>query len=273
MKKTVIFMMLLSLMCACSKNLKVSTLEGTDIEYVCIASGDTIFGFSDNAEEKKHPAALFDAPDSLMAALGLQDGVASSVRAYIIKEERDASSTCVLIDAGLGEMANGQILNQLSELQLSPDMIEYVFLTHMHGDHIGGLISNGAAVFKNAELWLSADEFAFWNKEENTMQQVVFQAYANNVHLFNPGDELPLGIEGIAAPGHTPGHVAFRYGDVMIIGDAIHGWDLQNNYPEYSARYDMDKEQAVETRKALLKKCREEHLLIGGMHLPKAFEN
>lgn len=273
MKKTVIFMMLLSLMCACSKSPKVSTLEGTDIELVRVASDGTVFGLMDNAEERKHPAALFDAPDSLMAALGLQDGVASSVRAYIIKVNREASSGCVLIDAGLGEMANGQILNQLSELKLTPDMIEHIFLTHMHGDHIGGLISNGAAVFKNAELWLSADEFAFWNKEENALQQAVFQAYAGKVHLFNPGDELPLGIEGIAAPGHTPGHVAFRYGDVMIIGDAIHGWDLQNSYPEYCARFDMDKEQAVETRKALLEKCRKEHLLIGGMHLPKAFEN
>lgn len=271
MKKLAFFIMLTTLFAACSKYPMIHTYNNTDMDFVLVGLDGSISGIRDNADEKKHPATLFDAPDSLMQTLGLQDGVESSIRTYIVREQPPKSACCcVLIDAGLGEMVGGQLQNRLKDLKI--DTVNHILLTHMHGDHIGGLLSDGQPVFKHAQLWLSAKEYAFWMEGENPLQQAVMAAYADRLHLFCAGDSLPLGIEAIDAPGHTPGHVAFRYGSVMIIGDAIHGWDLQKDHPEYCARFDMDKEQAISTRKALLEKCREEHLLIAGMHLPSAFE-
>lgn len=226
-----------------------------------------IYGLQDNESDKKHPATLFDAPDSVIQALGLEEGIESSIRTYLVREKTE----CVLIDAGLGEMGHGQLLSLLQTIELTPDTIHHILLTHMHGDHIGGLMHDGEPIFKHAELWLSADEYAYWYSDENPMQKAVLDAYSDRLHLIHEGDDLPLNIKAIAAPGHTPGHLAYQYGHIVIIGDAIHGWDLQKDHPEYCARFDMDKEQAIATRKYLLEYSRDSNLVVAGMHMPEAF--
>lgn len=260
--------MLCALVSACSKYPKVQVEQVSGIEFVQVGADGFVYAIDDNADEKKHPASLFDAPDSLIEALGLQEGVESSVRSYLIK----AQDKYVLVDVGLGEKANGQLLNKMQELGISPDDIDFVLITHMHGDHIGGLLKDGEPVFRNAELEISADELSFWEEGENPQQQAVLDVYSERLVAFNPGDLMPCGIEAVALPGHTPGHVGFRFEKVMIIGDVIHGWDLQAAYPDYCARFDMDKEQSVATRKAVLEQCRKENLLIAGMHLKNSFE-
>lgn len=261
-----------SILAACMAALALTTCKNKvedyseRISFVQTQDG-TVYGLQDNEGDKKHPADLFDAPDSVIQMLGLEEGIESSIHTYIVCKD----NYYVLIDVGLGEMGHGQLLQNMQELGLEPDTIKQILITHMHGDHIGGLLSEGEPVFKQADLCISVDEYEFWNKEENQLQQAVLKAYAGRIVTFNEEDLLPLGIKAIAVPGHTPGHMAFQYGNVMIIGDAIHGWDLQKEHPEYCARFDMDKDSAIQSRKQLLDYCKTNKLFVGGMHMPKAF--
>lgn len=75
-------------------------------------------------------------------------------------------------------------------------------------------------------------------------------------------------VVAMEAVGHTPGHTVFQVGKLLIIGDLIHGAALQLEHPEICATYDMDKQEAIKTRKNLLQYARENGLVIAGMHLP-----
>ncbi len=82
------------------------------------------------------------------------------------------------------------------------------------------------------------------------------------------GESLPHGILTIDAVGHAPGHTAFQFGNLLIIGDLMHGYALQKDHPEINSNYDMDKEKSVESRKRIMRYARENELLMAGMHLP-----
>ena len=88
------------------------------------------------------------------------------------------------------------------------------------------------------------------------------------LHLFEFGDTLPGEVVAMEAIGHTPGHTAYQTGKLLIIGDLIHGAAVQLEHPEICATYDMDREQAIKTRKQFLQYAKENHLTISGMHLP-----
>jgi len=268
MKKATYLLLIACALIGCNRQ-KIQKIEGKPIEYVNVGSASVIYGIQDNFEEKKHAADLFDAPASLMEELGLQDGVASSIRTYMIKDGNEYT----LIDAGLGEMG-GQTMERLGDdiFGLNPEDISRIYLTHMHGDHIGGLLFMGEALYPNAELYISKKEYEAENVKTEGLSRLVIDAYADRIRLFEPGETLPHGVVAVDMPGHTIGHVGFRYGNILMIGDAIHGWDLQYEHPDYCAAYDADKEQAVETRKQVIDLIRSEKLIIAGSHLPFAFK-
>lgn len=76
------------------------------------------------------------------------------------------------------------------------------------------------------------------------------------------------GVEAILALGHTPGHTLYRLGDKLIVGDIMHGVALQLAHPEFCARFDMDKEQTIASRKAVLERAKQEGWTMYGMHFP-----
>lgn len=221
----------------------------------------------DNIEEKRMPISLFkDTPDSIITKLQLQNGIPSSVSTFLVQTE----GINILFDTGNG-MADSQLLNNLSKTGLTVGDINYVYLTHMHGDHIGGMLANGQPVFTNAEIYVSKAEYDTWINtpaNKNSQQKKVMEAYKDRLHLFTPGDTLPGQIISMDASGHTPGHTAYKKGRLLIVGDLIHGAALQIPYPEICASFDMDKTKAIQTRKTLLKQAKDNHLVMAGMHLP-----
>ena len=221
----------------------------------------------DNAEEKRMPISLFkDTPDSIISKLHLQDGLPASVSTFLVQTE----GINILFDTGNG-IADSQLLSNLSKTGLTVDDIRYIYLTHLHGDHIGGMLANGQPVFTNAEVYVSKTEYDAWintPSNKNIQQKQVMEVYNDRLHLFTPGDTLPGHITSIDATGHTPGHTAYQKGKLLIIGDLIHGAALQIPYPEICASFDMDKTKAIQARKALLKLAKENHLVVAGMHLP-----
>lgn len=204
--------------------------------------------------------------DSLWEVLGLTEGVPSSMSCFLMQTEGEY----ILFDAGLGAPFS-QLLPRLAELGLSPEDIPYIYITHMHGDHIGGLIQEGIATFPNAELYVNRLEAEAWltmPEGRGAQAQAVLEAYSGRVHLFEAGDVLPLDVKTIAAYGHTPGHTCFEKDSILVIADILHGAALQLEHPEYCPFFDMDPMAATQSRIRILSYAREHGLKMYGHHLP-----
>ncbi len=191
----------------------------------------------------------------------------------------------ILIDAGFGN----RLFEHLKTLQFPPESIDTILLTHMHPDHIGGLLKEGKVAFPNATIWLAQQEYAYWtdkalqkalpeNKQQAFLQaQKVLAAYGKKVRTFNPKniaeqkDFLLEDIKAIAAFGHTPGHTAFLVGQgadaLFIWGDVVHAETFQLPQPAVSVIYDVDPKQAQKTREELFTYIEEQGIKVTGMHI------
>lgn len=229
--------------------------------------------------EQSMPADLFKGTDDELLARVLANGKANaSINAVLLVNEEH----CYLFDSGLGAANGGLLLQKLAALNIKPENVDAVCLTHLHPDHIGGMIYNESATFPNAQILLSVQEFEAWTNgtmNENESQAAMISHYADRIAPFCDGDtlqnllELALSsyekpIVAHLAPGHTPGHTLFQAGEVLICGDLLHAMALQVDHPEFCATFDHDKAQAVESRKQYLQYAQDNHLILVGMHFP-----
>lgn len=240
-----------------TETIKTAVIDGTRLTWI-----------RDNAEERNNPVSLFaGTPQSLVDSLGLENGIPSSMSAFLVRE----NGHNLLFDAGMGA-PNSLLLSSLDTLGVKPEDVDYIFITHMHGDHIGGLVKDGKAVFPNAKLYLSDEEQAAWvsDPEKGAAQINVLNIYNDQLNIFHIGDILPFDIRTIDAKGHTPGHTAYLIGRVLIAGDIMHGVALQMADPTLNARYDMDPEMAAKSRMRALEYAQENESVsvIAGMHFP-----
>lgn len=226
-----------------------------------------VFPIQDNANPRLMARALFtEAPDSLFESLGLQDGIPSSVCAFLVK----ADGKNILFDAANGA-PDSRLMSVMDSCGVSPDAVDYIFITHMHGDHIGGLMKDGTAAFPNAELYINKVEYDAWMAAPQESLLAMAKAYEGRLKTFAISDTLPCGVEAIEAYGHTAGHTVYKVGNNLIVGDIMHGVALQLEHPQYCARFDADHEQSIRTRKEILNMGKEQRLKIYGMHFPSPY--
>lgn len=236
----------------------------------CSQAGKSDFDLhviTDNAQPRVMSRSLFaSAPDSLMSALGLTEGVPSSVSCILLRHGGET----ILFDSGNGH-EDSRLNHSLDSLGIKPEEVGLVFLTHLHGDHVGGLIRGGQRVFAHATLYIPAQEYAAWETQTGDLPKHIAklkQLYGDDIHLFEEGSELPHGIIPVPAYGHTAGHTAYRIGKILIAGDIMHGVALQLKHPQHCAKYDKNPEEAIITRRTLLEMAQREGLTLYGMHFP-----
>ncbi len=242
-------------------------IEG--VSAMTLADGSQVIWLKDNEGEKMNSRDLFsDAPDALIDSLGLTNGMPASVSTFLLKTE----GKNILFDAGLGPKMGGHMAERLAAIGLSADSIDMIYLTHLHGDHVGGLMGEEGAAFARAEVYVGAVEYDAWMNqmpaEKTGLQRGALELYAERLHQFAFGDTLPCGVVAMDAVGHTPGHTVFQKGELLVIGDLMHGLALQEEHPEYNSNYDMDKAKSVESRKRILEYAKANGLTMAGMHLP-----
>lgn len=219
-----------------------------------------------DVKSKQSPAIFPDASASLIDSLGLQDGIPSSISTFLVQTD----STVILFDTGLGK-ENSRMIYLLDSVGVKPADIRYLYLTHLHGDHIGGMMNGNERVFPHAAVYLAKQEYDGWMQmADDKKAQVVktLNAYKAQLHLFAFGDTLPGNVVALDAAGHTPGHTVYQAGKLLVVGDILHGNALQLLYPEICPTYDMDKEKAIESRKRILDYALKNDLMMAGMHFP-----
>ena len=238
------------------EHIKTLQLDGVQVTWI-----------QDNAGEHFMPRTVFpDISDALIDSLSLQNGIPASISTFLV----ETNGIRILFDTGIGA-PDSRLLIGLKSLGIEPTDIKYLYLTHFHGDHIGGMMKGDSVVFPNAEIYASQTEYDAWLKmpaDRNAQVVKTMDAYKSRLHLFEFGDTLPGNIVTMNAVGHTPGHTVFQVGKLLVIGDLIHGAAFQVEHPEICASFDMDKEAAVKSRKQYLQYAKDNRLTIAGMHLP-----
>lgn len=191
----------------------------------------------------------------------------ASINVFIINN----SGRLYLIDAGLGA-PQGEMLSLLEKLEVKKEKIHAVLLTHVHPDHVGGLVTtDGKAVFPNALIYLSTNEYSSVTNKKSPMYhpfQIVQKAYGKRIRPFAAGEKVENIFLSHFTPGHTPGHTVYEYGKFLFIGDLLHSAQLQFADPQICASYDMNKRLAVKYRRKILSYAAAKNLIVAGAHIP-----
>lgn len=194
----------------------------------------------------------------------------SEVNTFLIRGQ----GRTLVVDTGFG----GAIFESMRKLGVSPAEVDAVLITHLHGDHTGGLQKDGRALFPKAKVYVAKQEWDYWIGSRNDRgARAALAPYGRRVETFLPGTldanppELLPGIRAIAAFGHTPGHTLFLLESegqkLLIWGDLMHVEKIQFPLPSISVTYDTDPAAAAASRLAVLQYAARNKILVGGMHL------
>jgi glyoxylase-like metal-dependent hydrolase (beta-lactamase superfamily II) len=176
----------------------------------------------------------------------------------------------ILVDAGagrvLGPTQGGRLVSNLRAAGYQPEQIDTVLLTHLHGDHSGGLVVDGKMIFPNALVHVHQREKDFWLSDAEASnapagQKPAFvQAHdsltpyidAGKLRTFDGAAQLFPGVTTIPTPGHTPGHTFYSVeskGQKLVFwGDVIHAAEVQFPDPTVTIKYDRDFRAAAAQR-------------------------
>lgn len=193
--------------------------------------------------------------DAVLAANNLPtEKLSLSVQPLIVK----TADKVLLFDtgaAGLFGPTLGKLPATMTSAGVDPAGVTDIFISHAHGDHIGGLVTaEGSLSFPSARVHMSANEWAAM--QADTQLTPIVTAINPRVVAFQPGADLVPGVTAVDIQGHTPGHSGYLVtsGDqsLLYIGDAMHHSVISVQQPDWTIAFDGDAPTAQASRRALI---------------------
>lgn len=196
-----------------------------------------------------------------------------------------AGDDLILFDTGNGESGReggvGRLIENMRASGHAPEDVTIVVITHMHPDHIGGMMEGGAPAFPNARYVAGQTEYDFWTSADRVgtpveqlhqMTNAMVVPFAEKMVFVGDGDAVVPGITAVAAFGHTPGHMAYRLESegqaIMLMADTANHFVLSLQRPNWEVRFDMDKAAGAQTRRDLFGMIADERIPFIGYHMP-----
>ncbi len=196
----------------------------------------------------------------------------------------------ILVDSGLGKEFSGfpragQLAVRLQTAGIDLADLTDVVLTHLHMDHIGGLLGDGVRkrLRPDVRIHVAAREIEFWGAPDfsrtampspipdvlRTTAQRFLKEYRNHLQPFDEKHEVVPGVVVIRTGGHTPGHSVVRLASagerLTFAGDAV--FPVSFDHPEWHNGFEHDPEESVNVRVRLFRELAATGELLVATHL------
>ena len=211
--------------------------------------------------------------------------------------ERDGRK--VLVETGCGDkwtekereiyhLEQRTVVDALQEIEVEPEEIDMVVVTHLHFDHAAGLTTWGGRspremiaegtppqpVFKNAEIVVQRREWKDANANRSTMTRTYLRSHldpiADRIRLIDGSAEVLPGIRVEPVIGHTPGQqgvlIEDAEGTTAFLGDLLP--TIHHAHPSAATAYDMDPYETLLTKADVLTRANVEDWTIVLDHEP-----
>ncbi len=216
-----------------------------------------IFGMNVSAEEFAEASAAANIPTN-------------AAQFFFTPTIVNTGDELVLFDAGLSPEA---ITGALAAAGYTADQVDKVVITHMHGDHIGGVAGENGVTFGNAQHMTGRVEFDAWAKTDgNKAFEAKVRPNAERFAMVEDGASVASGITAMGTFGHTPGHMAYMIESdgkqLVIAADFANHYVWSLAYPDWEVKFDMDKAAAAATRKRVLDMLAADKVPFVGYHMP-----
>lgn len=248
--------------------------------------------------------ALFDGYNDLSPRL-LKGLSQEQIRALLARRDLDApgmqtafnaflvntGKRLILVDTGAGQCIGataGQLSANMKAAGYQPEQVDTILLTHLHLDHVCGLVdAQHKPVFANATVYAAKAEADYWldpqamvkapagAREFFKIAQDSTAPYiaAGRFKTFTAGQSpVPGVVDAELEAGHTPGSTTYRFNSqgqsILFMGDLVHNLAVQFEHPEVSIRFDVDNQQAIKSRAKVFSDAAASKIWVTAAHLP-----
>jgi glyoxylase-like metal-dependent hydrolase (beta-lactamase superfamily II) len=246
-----------------------------------------ITALSDGTAPLKVAPLLNTSPAKVEKALErwyLKEPVDTSDNAYLI----NTGSKLILVDAGAGSLFGptlGKLAGNLQAAGYRPEQVDEIYITHMHADHVGGLMAGDKLAFPNATVRADKHDADYWLSQANmdaapkdakdffkgAMASINPYVAAGKFKAFDGDAELVPGVKAVASRGHTPGHTTYivesKGAKLALWGDLMHVAAVQFAEPSVTIKFDSDPKAAAAQRKRAYADAASKGYWVAAAHL------
>lgn len=213
-------------------------------------------------------------------------GVQTAFNAFLI----NTGKHLILVDSGagacIGETA-GMLSANMKASGYKPADVDTILLTHLHLDHVCGLVDGQKKpIFANATVYAAKPEADYWLDPTATsrvpekarelfkiaQESVAPYMVAGRFKTFKAGESPVPEVQTALESGHTPGSTTYQFTSqgqsILFMGDLVHDLAVQFEHPEVSISFDVNATQAISSRNQVFGAVAKQKIWAAAAHLP-----